>query len=104
MKNTNCAHLMTLHVVASFVAGCVGGACVGFLAGSTMLLQGNFVKSVCENKSVKITRNEMHVCLWCHTTWRTLTGYVVVAEVATPHPVRRFMGQSSAGLLHIRSC
>ena len=103
MKNTNRAHLITPRVVAGFAAGCIGGACVGFLAGSIMLLQGNFVKVFVKIKSVKITRNEMHVYLWCHTTWRTLTGCVVVAEVVTPHPVRRFVGQSSAGLLRIRS-
>ena len=56
-----------------------------------------FCESVCENKSVKITRSEMHVSLWCHTTWKTLTGCVVVAEVVTPHPVRCFAGQSRPG-------
>ena len=29
----------------------------------------------------------MHVYLWYHTTWRTLTSCVVVAEVVTPHSV-----------------
>ena len=69
-----------------------------------MLLQRKFCESVCENKSVKITRSEMHVYLWCHTTWRTLTGCVVVVEVVSPHPAQYFAGQSSAGLLRIRLC
>ena len=50
MKNTNRARLMRPRVVAGFATGFVGGACAGFLAGSIMFLQGNIVKSVCENK------------------------------------------------------
>ena len=62
-----------------------------------------FCESVYKNKSVKVTRSEMQLYLLCHTTWRILTGCVVVAEVVTPHPVRCFAGQSSAGLLRICS-
>ena len=54
MKNTNHARLMTPRVVADFAAGCVGGACVGFLAGSIMLLQGNFVKVFVKIKVLKL--------------------------------------------------
>ena len=68
-----------------------------------MLLQGKFCESVCENKSVKVIRSEMYECLWCHTTWRTLTGCVVVAEVVSPYSAQCFTGQSSAGLLRICS-
>ena len=53
MKNTNRARLMTPRVVASFAAGCVGGAGVGFLAGSIMFLQGNIVKVFVKIKVLK---------------------------------------------------
>ena len=66
--NTNRAHLPRLCVVAGFAAGFIGGTCTGFRAGSTMFLQGIIVKVFCENKSVKITRNEMQVYIWCHPT------------------------------------
>ena len=52
--NTNRACLMTPRVVAGFAAGFVSGACVGFLAGSTMLLQGNFVKVFIKIKVLKL--------------------------------------------------
>ena len=52
--NTNRACLMTPHVAAGFAAGFVSGACVGFLAGSTMLLQGNFVKVFIKIKVLKL--------------------------------------------------
>ena len=44
MENTNRVRLIRPCVVAGFAAGSVGRACAGFLAGSTMLLQGNFVR------------------------------------------------------------
>ena len=72
--------------------------------GQSCSYKGKFCESVCENKSVKVTRSEMHVYLQCHTTWRTLTDCVVVVEVVSPHPVQYFAGQSSAGLLRIHSC
>ena len=53
VKNTNRARLMTPHVVAGFAAGCIGGACVGFLAGSIMFLQGNIVKVFVKIKVLK---------------------------------------------------
>ena len=68
MENTNRVRLVRPRVAAGFAAGSVGRACAGFLAGSIMFLQGSFVKNVCENKSVKITRNEMPVYLWCYYT------------------------------------
>ena len=64
------------------------------LSGVNHVPTRKFCESVYQNKSVKITRSEMHVYLRCHTTWRTLTGCVVVAEVVTPQPVRHFVGQS----------
>ena len=53
MENTNRAHLMRPRVAAGFTAGSVGGACVGFLAGSTMFLQGNVVKVFVQMKVLK---------------------------------------------------
>ena len=53
MENTNRAHLMRPRVAAGFAAGSVGGACAGFLAGSTMFLQGNFVKVFVKIKVLK---------------------------------------------------
>ena len=52
--NTNRARLMTLCVAAGFAAGFIDGACVGFLAGSIMLLQGNFVKVFVKIKVLKL--------------------------------------------------
>ena len=52
--NTNHACLMTPRVAAGFAAGFISGACVGFLAGSTMLLQGNFVKVFIKIKVLKL--------------------------------------------------
>ena len=104
MKNTNHARLMTPRVVAGFAAGCIGGACVGFLAGSIMFLQGNFVKVFMKIKVLKSPEVKCMCTYGVILPGRTLTGCVVVAEVVTPHPVRHFVGQSSAGLLHIRSC
>ena len=53
MKNTNRARLMTPRVVSGFAAGCVGGACFGFLAGSIMFLQGSIVKVFVKIKVLK---------------------------------------------------
>ena len=53
MKNTNRACLMTPRVVAGFTAGCISLACVGFLAGSIMFLQGNIVKVFVKIKVLK---------------------------------------------------
>ena len=53
MKNTNRACLMTPRVAAGFAAGFVGGACVGFLAGSIMFLQGKIVKVFVKIKVLK---------------------------------------------------
>ena len=53
MENTNCARLMRPRVAAGFAAGSVGGACAGFLAGSTMFLQGNIVKMFVKVKELK---------------------------------------------------
>ena len=53
MENTNRARLMEPRVVAGCVAGSVGGACAGFLVGSTMFLQGNFVKVFVKIKVLK---------------------------------------------------
>ena len=44
---------MRPHVAAGFAAGSVGGACAGFLAGSTMFLKGNFVKVFVKIKVLK---------------------------------------------------
>ena len=102
--NTNRAHLPRLRVVAGFAAGFIGGTCTGFRAGSIMFLQGNIVKVFCENKSVKITRSEMQVYIWCHPTCGILTSCGVVAEVVSLYPALCFVGQSLAGLPHIHSC
>ena len=51
--NTNRARLMTPSDPAGFVVDSLAGACVGFLAGSTMLLQGNFVKVFIKIKVLK---------------------------------------------------
>ena len=53
MENTNRARLMRPCVAAGFAAGSVGGACAGFLAGSTMFLQGNIVKMFVKVKELK---------------------------------------------------
>ena len=53
MENTNRACLMRPRVTAGLAAGSVGGACAGFLAGSTMFLQGNFVKVFIKIKVLK---------------------------------------------------
>ena len=53
MENTNRARLMRPRVAAGFTAGSIGGACVGFLAGSTMFLQGNIVKMFVKMKKLK---------------------------------------------------
>ena len=54
MENTNRARLMRPRVAAGFAAGSVGGACAGFLAGSTMFLKGNFVKVFVKIKVLKL--------------------------------------------------
>ena len=51
--NTNHARLPRLHVVASFAAGFIGGACTGFRAGSIMFLQGNIMKVFVKIKVLK---------------------------------------------------
>ena len=56
MENTNRARLMRPRVAAGFAADSLAGACVGFLAGSTMLLQGNFVKVFIKIKVLKSPR------------------------------------------------
>ena len=43
MENTNRARLMRPRVAAGFAAGSVGGACAGFLVGSTMFLPRKFL-------------------------------------------------------------
>ena len=48
--NTNRARLMTPRDPTGFAIDSLAGACVAFLAGSTMLLQGNFVKVVIKIK------------------------------------------------------
>ena len=53
MENTNRARLMKPRVAAGFAAGSVGRACAGFLAGSTMFLQGSFVKVFVKIKVLK---------------------------------------------------
>ena len=53
MENTNRACLMRPRVAAGFAAGSVGRACAGFLAGSTMFLQGNIVKMFVKIKVLK---------------------------------------------------
>ena len=53
MESTNRARLMKPCVAAGFTAGSVGGACVGFMAGSTMFLQGNVVKVFMQMKVLK---------------------------------------------------
>ena len=54
MENTNRVRLIRPRVAASFAAGSVGRACAGFLTGSTMLLQGNFVKVFIKIKVLKL--------------------------------------------------
>ena len=71
------------------------------LSGVNHVSTRKYCENVYQNKSVKITRSGMRVYLWRHSTWKILTGCVVVAGLVTPHPVRRFVGQSLAGLLHI---
>ena len=44
---------MTPRDPAGFAVDSLAGACVGFLAGSTMLLQGNFVKVFIKIKVLK---------------------------------------------------
>ena len=56
MENTSRARLVRPRVAVGFAAGSVGGACVGFLAGSTMLLQRNFVKVFIKIKVLKSPR------------------------------------------------
>ena len=54
MENTNRVRLIRPCVAAGFAAGSVGRACASFLAGSTMLLQGNFVKVFIKIKVLKL--------------------------------------------------
>ena len=51
--STNRAHFPRLCVAAGFATGFVGGACIGFRAGSIMFLQGNNVKVFMKIKVLK---------------------------------------------------
>ena len=42
-------------------------------------------KIIYENISVKITRSEVQVCVWCRSTWGILTNCKVVAEAVPQH-------------------
>ena len=66
MKNTNRARLMRPRVAAGFAVGSLAGACVGFLAGSTMLLQENFVKVFIKIKVLKLPEVKCS-CTYCVT-------------------------------------
>ena len=101
MKNTNHARLMRPRVIVGFATGFIGGACAGFLAGSIMFLQGNIVK-VFVKISVKITRSEMQVYLWCHHTYGILTSCEVVVEVVSLYPAlaEQFLARHHRTHLH----
>ena len=101
MKNANRARLMRPRVPAGFAADSLAGVCVGFLAGSTMLLQGNFVKVFIKIKVLKLPEVKSMCTYGVTLPGEHLQVAMVVAEVVSPHLATRasVLGQSSAGLL-----
>ena len=61
-------------------------------------------KSVYKNISVKITRSEVQVYIWCHSTWGILTSCEVVAAAVSLHPVLHYVEQSWDEHPHIHLC
>ena len=59
---------------------------------------------VYKNISIKITRSEVQVYIWCHSTWGILTSFEVVAGAVSQHPVRHYVEQSSGEHPHTRLC
>ena len=61
-------------------------------------------KIVYKNISVRITRSEVQVYIWCHSTWGILTSFEVAAGAVPRHPVQCYVEQSSGEHPHTCSC
>ena len=62
------------------------------------------MKVFIKNTSVKITRSEVQVYIWCHSTWGILTSCEVVAAAVSWHLVEHYVQQSSGEHPHTHLC